>query len=840
MKRQWFAWLCVVGFGHFAAMSATAADDDEVPDLDIVVGTNLQTTEAHREAYVEKLYEEASQCFRGVVRDHDRKDLPDEDLKVRPARYRLLVEHRGTVWVGGHIALHRFHGQLEEVGTRQPVGPGELWDWTILASQSGTITFRLLKWEENAYKALAHWSTPVPGLPGYEAGKKIEILLGEGSRLGMDALRGGKKCPFTLPEAQAKARAKMMPGDFGDIRKAILCHLFPMKVLRAQAEPNSRQGVVQVQLINRSPWPLEELRSAVSWVQRYARAPVGPLGREVGPVYRLYRAEIVFKGLLLPAEKKVQTTGGDVGRGFRLDGIREVDFEHSTTGIPKRWPKAPRAVATRAFFAPRRGPAWVSRQAARLKSQDEDVRRRAASALSHVAAEMVPKEYELAIPALIESLEDIPPEDPGRVFSEVAWALARVSQKALPYVLDALRHQKAGVRLAAVRALKLAERGDEASLVALLNGLKDENLTVRCAVAEAIASLAQPLKSPQQVSRFTAPLIEALEDEDRRVRANSAKALGKLQAGTPEAITALTAALADEDYSLRTAATRALVEIGKAAVPALAEALGIGNKDVTEHAAQALAGIGPQALDALPPLVKVLSDKSATPVTRSKAAWALGEMGAGAVDAGAALKEVVLDTKADVFLRGAAAVALGKVGPKVPGAAEALISVVGVEHMRRQAIEGLGSLGPLPGVVEALITLSKHSEAEIRKAVALALRKMGGAKGAIETLMEMLKDPNPGVRYSAVYAIAELGLAAKPAIAALMQSLQDEDSSVRARAAHALGKIGPVASKAVPALEALLADEDSRVRSSASWAILKITGHLPHSGPRPNDKRSRR
>jgi len=95
-------------------------------------------------------------------------------------------------------------------------------------------------------------------------------------------------------------------------------------------------------------------------------------------------------------------------------------------------------------------------------------------------------------------------------------------------------------------------------------------------------------------------LIEALGDEDRRVRGGVARALGGI--GEP-AVPALIKALGDEDEIVRLRALRALGGIGKPAkdaVPVLIKALGDEDENVRLCAVRALRGIGtPEALKAI-------------------------------------------------------------------------------------------------------------------------------------------------------------------------------------------------------------------------------------------------
>ncbi len=64
-------------------------------------------------------------------------------------------------------------------------------------------------------------------------------------------------------------------------------------------------------------------------------------------------------------------------------------------------------------------------------------------------------------------------------------------------------------------------------------------------------------------------LIAALKDEDKEVRGRAANALGQIGPAAKEAVPALIAALKDEDRLVRLHAAWALGQIGPAAIPAL-------------------------------------------------------------------------------------------------------------------------------------------------------------------------------------------------------------------------------------------------------------------------------
>jgi hypothetical protein len=90
-------------------------------------------------------------------------------------------------------------------------------------------------------------------------------------------------------------------------------------------------------------------------------------------------------------------------------------------------------------------------------------------------------------------------------------------------------------------------------------------------------ALPTPTMGPTATSVVSA-LIQALEDENSRVRRSAARALGRI--GPEEGV-----------------------------VPALIQALGDEDSDVRWHAARALGLIGPGAAEAVPALIQALGDE---------------------------------------------------------------------------------------------------------------------------------------------------------------------------------------------------------------------------------------
>lgn len=123
--------------------------------------------------------------------------------------------------------------------------------------------------------------------------------------------------------------------------------------------------------------------------------------------------------------------------------------------------------------------------------------------------------------------------------------------------------------------------------------------------------------------------------------------------------------------------------------------------------------------------------------------------------------------------------------------------------------------------------------------------------------INMLENPNPVTRYTAIKAIGEIGPKAKQAIPQLVETiretrnrdkrmllacnhallemgreivpsmiflLKDDEWEMRRGAAWILGKVGPDAKDAIPALTRALKDTNAAVRNKAAESLKKIRG----------------
>jgi HEAT repeat protein len=163
-------------------------------------------------------------------------------------------------------------------------------------------------------------------------------------------------------------------------------------------------------------------------------------------------------------------------------------------------------------------------------------------------------------------------------------------------VLAAIRDNISGVDSSdASSAIYIYTKASAAYAVPeLIEALQDDNAKVRESAVKAL------LKIGPAAVEATTPLIERLEDPDEWVKRYAATALGEVAAGQTQAIPPLIQALQSTDFYLRRAAAEALGEFGplaNEAVPDLLNLLKDENEKLRRAAAISLVKIGGDGID---------------------------------------------------------------------------------------------------------------------------------------------------------------------------------------------------------------------------------------------------
>ena len=395
---------------------------------------------------------------------------------------------------------------------------------------------------------------------------------------------------------------------------------------------------------------------------------------------------------------------------------------------------------------------------------------------------------------LITALKDASPE----VRLQAAIGLGRMrAQSAVPALQKALSEEDRWIRFAA--RVALMKIGDWKQLAPLL---KTQDSRVREQAWLAIDSTFDP-----NAVAMLAPLIH---DEDATVRASAAAALGRISylpaaypgswwgtqpvknppprntvayAGTPIAIEALTAALADSDPTVGLAAAKALAE-----------------------------GIGPEALPALRARLSTESD----PAVRRQLIETLGVQ--KDPEALHVFTKIALDEKADADFRDTAISAVANIGgDEAKKTIVQLASAKLSEPATRKVIEAAGDMKATDAAPAILPRLSDPDPA-IRGAAAKTLNALGHkswAAGTADALLALLDDKDSKIVTAAIEALSNAHeAAALPHFIDLAQK-----NKFRKETVGAIASLG--GENAIPVLITLLGDRNIRVRQEATKALRK-------------------
>ena len=168
--------------------------------------------------------------------------------------------------------------------------------------------------------------------------------------------------------------------------------------------------------------------------------------------------------------------------------------------------------------------------------------------------------------------------------------------------------------------------------------------------------------------------------------------------------------------------------------------------------------------------------------------------------------------------RGAAAMRLGEPPPERRDEAVRGLLVLArdaVGAVREAAYESLGLLSAREGL--SIVLDAFHDEhMGARQAAVLAIARIAPEEGA-DAIAQLLDDPRPEMRFSAIWTLSHLGSGHSDRIAA---GLDDEDDEVRLLAVQCLGELG--ATERADAIAALLQDGSGDLRFGAAAALAAL------------------
>lgn len=376
--------------------------------------------------------------------------------------------------------------------------------------------------------------------------------------------------------------------------------------------------------------------------------------------------------------------------------------------------------------------------------------------------------------------------------------------------------------------------------------LGEANWRVRDAAADALLSISTAEvwgKQPTVAATRALPeLARLLGDEHPKVRRTACvrieslgpeRGLGDLCLMWVPAVPSLSKRLEDEDWHAREAAAEALGGLGPAslsAVPRLMELAADPSRHVRSAARTTLERVFPQGISELGaaglPAVPVLMGRLEHEEWRVvvAACWALGMVGGPTASGSPELMEALGDP--DWAVRAAAAGTLPRLGAAAAAAApelgamladaEPLVRREAASALRRLNSTAMHSRPPSSAATDQLVTRLRHRSVEARLAAIAGLAGLGHvAAGAAPELIGALLDNDTQVAAAALRALIALrasggiaalrvelaeGLKQPPLLPALMERLDDAHWAVRLAAAVALSALAVAALPVVSAL----------------------------------------
>lgn len=364
-------------------------------------------------------------------------------------------------------------------------------------------------------------------------------------------------------------------------------------------------------------------------------------------------------------------------------------------------------------------------------------------------------------------------------------------QEALPDLAKVWQFSDPDLRWQAT--LDMAQTGP-AALPELTKALKDPDEDVRMYGVWGLG-----IMGVEAQSAFAA-VRECLKDQSPDVRGKAVFAVSRLAARPEDAVAALVPVLGDHDVEVQETASRTLARLGPPAVPELRKAMKNDSLDIRRLTVITLGLIGPDAGDAVPDLLGLLSNTQSG--LQDETAEALAGIGKPAV----AALESALKQEQDAALRKRAILALAKVGkPAVPVLGKVLKDKDA--SVRLQAVTALGRIGA--DGIEPLVSALKDEDAEVRQEVARVLGTLSKSDpGVVAALVSALADPMDLVRGQAIASLQVLHPDAELVLKELTPVLEDKNIEVRLNAIRYVGELG---APAVPRLAALLKDPETKV-----------------------------
>ena len=375
------------------------------------------------------------------------------------------------------------------------------------------------------------------------------------------------------------------------------------------------------------------------------------------------------------------------------------------------------------------------------------------------------------------------------------------------------------VVLRSLRGSKIAENASEVSLLMLRN----EEPRVRARAAAALGQLGLVNE------KIVTGLLELLKDnffhaiEKWYVQESAALALGELGQSDPRVILGLLDAL--NEFSPAPSfqgVLLALRQLGTNKKEMVSKALMMLKSNESDRGQDILIQFG-ATIEDVRPLLDDLDDENWE--VRSNIVWMLGKLG----DKNEFVVNSLLKSLRDEnqYVRRGAGWALGQLGEKGSEAETCLLAALSdVDNLvSRRAAESLIKIGCTNELVEIYLLISlKDENEELQMQAVTLLGKLGDSSDDVVLgLLDVLEKKGIFHRVEAVKALGQVGRTSEVVINRLLEALKNDDAwQVREAAAAILGQLGQVSLPIVAGLFNGLKDHNSRVRVSVIDALLQL------------------
>jgi len=508
-----------------------------------------------------------------------------------------------------------------------------------------------------------------------------------------------------------------------------------------------------------------------------------------------------------------------------------------------------------------------------LSSGDDRTRRDAAMFLSDLAAES--SDAVEAVPALVKALDDseqqvwfhsvtalsrlgpdaapaIPKliDDLGRMSRRgvnVKWyrsahALGQIGEDAVNPLLEACENSRSSIRAGAAKAFEWIPEAVEKSVPILIKLLEDDEEDVRDTAADTLGVLPEPALSSlkanmnhsnpltrgavyqalgvmgSDASDLAEPLLDQLSSEtDTTALQKGIEALAKMNAPVKPFVERVQALFPRQEGAIQQAVANAILSLpGEVTVPMLVQLMENSASDISVRAAELLGHLGPQAKEALLPLL----EKAQAQLTEEKPTTiyqdAYTEIGLPGIPI--LLEQLQTDSSDD---------ASDRIAPMLAG-----YGMIGVDSLKK------GLQTDEPGQINVILNaftlmesqaaeaaneiadLTRHNEPDIRSAAVEALASIGIKPAMFSEIIEpLLADTSLEVRQAAVASLQKVPEAAEGQLGKLKVLLDDPSAELRESALLALSSVGQRAADVADQAATLLADPNLEVKKAAILAL---------------------